>query len=83
MVVPLTLRKKVLNEVHVGHTGMVRMKAVARAYVYWPGINDDIEEWVSACSPCMLNSNQPASAPPHPWEKSRNPWQWIHIDYAG
>ena len=83
VVVPLTLRKKVLNEVHVGHTGMVRMKAVARAYIYWPGMNGDIEEWVLACSPCMLNSNQPASAPPHPWEKSRNPWQRIHIDHAG
>ena len=83
VVIPATLRMKVLEELHVGHTGMVRMKAIARAYVYWPKMDKEVESYVSACQPCMLNSNNPSSAPPHPWERSTNPWQRIHIDHAG
>ena len=38
VVVPLKLRDKVLNELHKGHCGIVRMKALSRSYVWWPGL---------------------------------------------
>ena len=35
LVVPSSLRQKVLEELHSNHMGVVRMKAMARSYVWW------------------------------------------------
>ncbi|KAI2644081.1 hypothetical protein H4Q32_030666 [Labeo rohita] len=37
VVIPPKLRPKVLAELYTGHPGVIRMKAVARSYVWWPG----------------------------------------------
>ncbi|GFW00810.1 transposon Tf2-6 polyprotein [Trichonephila clavipes] len=37
-------RKDVLEELHAGHLGIVKMKAIARSFVYWKNIVNDIEE---------------------------------------
>ena len=52
-------REAILAELHKGHPGMVRMKALARSYVWWPGITGDIETAVHLC---------PALASLHSWE---------------
>ena len=52
VVVALALRHRVLK-MHEGHSGCTRMKLIARKYVYWQGINRDIEEQVKNCSACQ------------------------------
>ena len=83
VIVPKTLQERVLRELHTGHPGIVRMKALARSYCWWPGIDGDLETKVKACSGCQETQKQPQSAPLHPWEYPEGPWQRIHIDYAG
>ncbi|XP_053238226.1 uncharacterized protein K02A2.6-like, partial [Podarcis raffonei] len=48
VVVPQSLRKRVLTALHETHPGVVRMKALARSYVLWPGIDGEIEDPVYA-----------------------------------
>ena len=46
-------RKTVLHELHEGHLGMTKTKSLARMYVWWPGINKNIEKSVQECHHCQ------------------------------
>ena len=83
MVVPATEQAAVLTELHEGHPGMARMKSLARMYVWWPGIGDDIEKTVRQCTDCQLHQSTPAVAPLNPWQWPTRPWARLHLDFAG
>lgn len=52
VIVPPKLRPKVLNSLHDGHMGVVKMKNLARSYVWWPGLDNQIETLVKTCTGC-------------------------------
>ena len=82
VVIPEKYRKYILDELHVAHSGIVRMKEVARSFVWWPGIDQDIELIVRNCSECQEVRNLPPVAPLTPWMWPGSPWSRIHVDYA-
>lgn len=82
VVIPMALRKRIMEELHEEHLGMCRMKALARGYVWWPNLDRNIEETVQACPSCMSVRNSPKSVTLHPWIWATRPFQRIHIDYA-
>ena len=53
-VIPNKLQDRVLEELHDGHLGVVKMKALARSYFWWPNISgltgraSESLQWVSA-----------------------------------
>ena len=63
VVVPPQGQQAVLQELHTAHPGMTRMTALARMYVWWPGLENDIEESVRLCDECQLNQSNPMLAP--------------------
>ena len=83
VIVPVKLRQQVLGELHRGHPGVVRMKALARSHVWWPGLDRDVEECAKSCEACQSNKHSPPKAPLHPWAWPTVPWQRIHVDFAG
>lgn len=83
VIIPPPLREKVLSELHTGHCGVVRMKEIARSYFWWPGLDAAIEAKAKSCPDCQKLRNQPQLAPLHPWDWPEEPWQRIHIDFAG
>ncbi|XP_060546708.1 uncharacterized protein K02A2.6-like [Pantherophis guttatus] len=83
VVIPSCLRHRVLELLHEGHPGIVRMKSLARSYVWWPHLDQDVTEWVGKCRPCQESPLDPPVAPVREWEKPKGPWGRIHIDFAG
>ena len=83
VVVPRGLRAEVLKELHSDHQGIVRTKAIARSYVWWPGIDGDIENFVRSCLGCAQAQHMPRAVGLHPWEMPSGPWQRLHLDFAG
>lgn len=83
VVVPECYRQQILQRLHQDHPGQVRMKSLARSFVYWPGIDKQIAEYVRHCEQCIATSKTPIRVPLHPWPKSSGPWARIHIDFAG
>ncbi|GFX67389.1 uncharacterized protein K02A2.6 [Trichonephila clavipes] len=81
--IPEKYQNQVLEELHVGHPGIFKMKAIARSYCYWQGIDASITNFVQNCSDCIATRNEPARINRHPWEWPNGPWQRIHVDYAG
>ncbi len=62
---------------------MQEMKALARSFVWWPGIDQAIANQVQQCSVCQLARDMPPKAPLRPWNWPTRPWARIHIDFAG
>ena len=83
VIIPTSQRKDVLRLLHATHMGMSQTKALARGYVWWPGLDADIERVVRDCEACKMNQSKPASSVPHPWVKPTRPWERVHLDFCG
>ena len=64
------------------YLGVNKIKALSRSYMWWPGIDKDIESCVQSCSVCQVNCKMPVAAPLLPWEFLQKPWSHIHLDYT-
>lgn len=73
----------ILKQIHKGHPGIERMKAIARSYVYWPGIDKEIEQFVKTCHNFASAAKSPIKVPLASWYTPTHPWQRFHADYAG
>lgn len=83
VIVPSKMRKAVLKEIHSGHQSIVKTKALASKYVWWPNLDSDVEQICKECETCQLDQNMPQQVPLHPWEFPGESWKRLHIDFAG
>ena len=83
VIVPIKYQNQVLNELHQEHQGIAQMKAVAKSHVWWPKLDQCLEQVAKNCLPCQQVKNIPSPAPVHPWVWPSRPWQHVHIDFAG
>ena len=82
-VIPKKLRSKLLAQLHVNHPGMSKVKAVARGYFWWPGLDGDIERLAKKCLACQSVKQAPPVSTHHPWVWPTRPWQRIHFRLCG
>ncbi|XP_043227191.1 uncharacterized protein K02A2.6-like [Amphibalanus amphitrite] len=83
IVIPRALRTQVKNELHEGHFGCARMKQLARRFVWWPGLDAELEAAARDCAACAAKRAEPPHAIRHPWEPAGGPWERVHVDFAG
>lgn len=83
VVIPPKYRQQLLEELHIAHIGIVKMKGLARSLIYWPSIDNGIENMAKSCNACLKNANLPPKLRTHHWEYPSGPWERIHLDYAG
>lgn len=82
VIVPTSLQSEVLRLLHAPHAGIVQTKAYARGYVWWPGMDRQIEAFVSECEQCQSVRNNPPREP-QTWITPGKPWSRLHLDFAG
>ena len=75
ILIPPSMRREMLEKIHVGHMGIEKCRRRAREIIFWPGMSSEISDLVSKCTTCLefKNSNQkepmiPTPIPSRPWE---------------
>jgi len=82
-IVPKKLCKEVLESLHRSHLGIVKTKALARNFVWWPGLDKDTEYMISKCDPCQKLMDSPSKSALIPWNPEESVWKRIHVDFDG
>lgn len=81
MVVPGPLQAKAMRVAHRSHPGMSTTKHLLRKYVWWPGMDRAVENFIQTCSTCIKLST---CNPPEPMLMSNfpdSPWCNLAIDF--
>ena len=73
VIVPEKGKDTVLSMLHQAHPGITHMKSLARCYVWWLGMDKDVEQCVKSCDPCQQNQKAPPVIPLHPWSWPTKP----------
>lgn len=83
LIIPLSLRKRMLLLAHEGHPGQTCMKRRLRDRCWWPHMDQEIIKACETCEGCRLVQ---ASDPPEPMHRRAlpdKPWVDIAIDFLG
>jgi transposase InsO family protein len=81
IVMPEKLRKQVLLNAHVGHSGVVVMKKTIRSRMWWPRLDKDVVAMVQKCVGCTAVARDDA---PEPMERTCLPqraMEFVAIDH--
>ena len=80
IVIPKKMKLNILERLHTGHLGQDKCKRRARATVFWPGINKDIEKMVNQCSDCIDYRARHCPEPLVPHEVPTQVWSKVGSD---
>ena len=81
VIVPASLRQRVLDSLHSAHQCSVKMQDRAKDAVFWAGITGDIERTRRNCSFCERNAPTQPAMPPLPLASPQYLFQMIVADY--
>ena len=79
--VPKKLRNHVLKQFHEHHPGISAMRQLARALIWYPGLDKDIINYVKSCKNCQDNQSKPSQNSNVAWPKATTRWSRLHIDH--
>ena len=80
LVVPKTLRREILAEVHGAHMGEKKTLRLARDYVFWPRMSSQIKDLVASCPTCNCFRKNQQQEPLLQHEVPSGPWKKVGID---
>ena len=78
--IPKPHRQCILENLHTGHLGIIKTQLRARKDVYWPKINEDIE---NPCNQCAISQDHQRTQTNEPLEQfdiPSRPWSVIGTD---
>jgi RNase H-like domain found in reverse transcriptase/Integrase zinc binding domain/Integrase core domain len=80
-IIPKRLQPDVLRVLHSNHAGIVNMKRIARQYVYWAHIDDDIQKFVENCESCQVVNIDKQGKAFGVWPEPKKPFERVHLDF--
>ena len=80
LIIPTSMRKDVLKLLHQSHMGIEKTKWRARATIFWPSINTQIEDMIKSCDICQHNKKAQQKETMITTEVLDYPFQMIRTD---
>ena len=80
LVIPASVKDEMLAKIHASHIGIQGSLRRAREVIYWPGMNKDVEDYVSKCTVCSSQPVQQRKEPLICHELPNRPWEKIAVD---
>lgn len=80
IVVPPSLRQQILSRFHAHHPGIVKMRQLLRNFVWWPGLDGDVQKFVSKCESCVVANGSRDNQQLPPWSECQRFFQRVFID---
>ena len=80
LVVPVVMRRLVMEDIHRGHLGISKCIERAKNAVYWPGYLGQIQDLVESCAVCQQNARANDQASLEPFEIPQYPMQCVSMD---
>ena len=62
-VISESMRSLILNTLREEHPSIMGMRSLARYYVWWPRIDNDVEHCLKTCEPCQKRRSCPMEVP--------------------
>ncbi|XP_014210491.1 uncharacterized protein K02A2.6-like [Copidosoma floridanum] len=59
VIIPQKVRKRIVEQLHECHFGIVKMKSLARSVVWWPSIDNELENAAKYCQNCVQAFSKP------------------------
>ncbi|KAJ8047788.1 hypothetical protein HOLleu_06882 [Holothuria leucospilota] len=71
IIIPTSMRPKILSILHQQHQGIEKTRLRARQSVFWPGLNAEIERMIQECVACQTHQKNQSKLPVKPIHSTR------------
>lgn len=83
LVLPKSLRDRAVTIAHEGHQGISRTKALLRWKMWFPGLNDFVENALKFCLACQSVIDKPSRIEPFKMSDMPSvPWENLSADFC-
>ncbi|MCP3667048.1 MAG: hypothetical protein GY696_31915, partial [Gammaproteobacteria bacterium] len=85
LVAPKSMCREILEQMHKGHPGIVRLKWKLRESYGWPGMSTQAGKFVQNCVACQISSKSTPkdNIPIYEIPSPTKPWEQLAIDISG
>uniref|UniRef100_A0A0A9Y6G8 RNA-directed DNA polymerase n=1 Tax=Lygus hesperus TaxID=30085 RepID=A0A0A9Y6G8_LYGHE len=77
IIIPNSMRKPVIHDIHRSHKSLKSCLQLAREYVYWPNMNLDIEQFCRKCPACQRFHSDKTKETIMMEESPERPWMYL------
>ena len=83
IVIPDSLQQRAIDIAHEQHQGISRTKSLLREKIWFPGIDEMVQNTISTCISCQAVSQANPPEPVKLSEMPNGPWEKVHMDFYG
>ena len=80
VVIPNTLRKETIQDLHAAHQGIESTLRKARESIYWPNMNNEVKDYISRCDTCLTYAPRQQKEPLLSHKVPDRPWAKVATD---